>query len=159
MKYNNLIVKAENITKLATTPFSHPLNTERKRHAGSITEPMGLNKLGINVYIIPAGGISTEFHAHQFCDEFIYILSGNGEVYLNDETYPISQGDFIGFPAEGPAHMLKNTSNCDLIYFVGGDKTQFDICNYPHKNMRGYIYYKDGVKQRQFIKLEDINDK
>ena len=148
------VVRKEKILQ-SLVQRAHPLNPEVERHALSLGDLCGLGKVGIHFTLVKPGKSTTELHTHKNCDEFMFILSGEGTLTLDQEAVAVSEGDFIGLPARGPAHLLTNTGDRDLVYLVGGDRPDYDVCLYPRLGKRLYLY-KDGPK-RQLDTIDDTN--
>lgn len=60
-------------------------------------------------------GHVTPVHRHDMAHELFYILSGEGVGSCNGESFPVSQGDFVVFPA-GVEHGLDNPSSHKKLY-------------------------------------------
>lgn len=140
----------------AAGEFVHPLNARARRRSFSLGDATGLTQLGVHLTILAPGDWSTEPHSHEFVDEFIYILSGSGMLTLGEEQHAVQAGDFVGFPARGPAHALQNNGASQLVYLVGGGRPDFDICNYPRLNKRLYIVQRPEGRQGEFVDLKDV---
>ena len=75
-------------------------------------------------------------------DEWVYLLSGEAEVrlqtdsdaQLSSEWHRIGAGDFIGHPANGPAHVMRAIS--EITYLMGGQCLSEDVVTYPELGMR-----------------------
>ncbi|MEU7580459.1 cupin domain-containing protein [Streptomyces sp. NPDC041068] len=65
---------------------------------------------------IPAGGVSGE-HRHTRTEEIYFILSGQGEMYLNGVGHPVGPGTLI-LTGLGTVHGLRNTGPDDLNWLV-----------------------------------------
>ena len=117
----------------------HQFNASAIRYTKSLGDLVGLTGVGIHLVRVEPGDETTQHHNHEVSDEFVYILSGAGTLYLGDEEIPISAGDFAGFPKNGLPHSMKNTGTEDLVYLMGGDRPDFDICNYPRIGRRMYL--------------------
>lgn len=135
----------------------HPLNPRAKRRTLSLGDETGLRRCAVHLNVIAPGDESTESHVHEGVDEFVYIISGSGSVYLDDVEHPVSAGDFIGFPAHGPAHWMKNTGSSELVYLVGGDRAEFDVCDYPRLAKRVYVAKLDDGRRLDFVDVKDVN--
>lgn len=81
--------------------------------------------LKIDIVIYPAGSSSPSYH-HEGADTFIYVLSGRGTAWANEQPVPMQPGDLIYFP-DGEQHYLKGISSGELqflqFYVPGGFKT------------------------------------
>jgi uncharacterized cupin superfamily protein len=96
--------------------------------------------LGFHIIEILPGYESTEYHVHHFEEECVYILSGNATVTINEIDYQVSEGDFIGYPAAGFPHTMKNTGSEVLRCIVVGQRLTYDVGDYPRQGKRIYRY-------------------
>lgn len=131
----------------------HPINPQALRRTTSLGDATGLSRLGVHINVVAPGGISTEPHTHASVDEFIYVLSGQGTVALGGNSHLVCAGDFIGFPANGPAHAMTNTGSEDLVYLVGGNRPAVDVCDYPLQGKRLYVFEGPGGRQYDLVDL------
>jgi mannose-6-phosphate isomerase-like protein (cupin superfamily) len=60
-------------------------------------------------------GVRTEAHYHERTEEIYYILSGCGNMFLDDESRQVRAGDAIAIPP-GAVHWIENTGQSDLIF-------------------------------------------
>lgn len=135
---NNLILKKKEIDELSEHSFVHPLNSKAIRHTKSLGDIVGLSLMGIHLVRVEPGDETTQHHNHECSDEFIYILRGSATLELGSEIHELESGDFIGFPAGGETHSMINSGSTDLVYLVGGNRPDFDCCNYPKINKKLY---------------------
>lgn len=82
-----------------------------------------------------AGQESFVYHAHQREEEWIYILSGEGQAEIDDGIYRVRAGDFMAFPT-GVAHHLRNCGRDDLVYLCGGEHLNIEIADFPRLGKR-----------------------
>lgn len=132
------IVKNAEITAMQGTVKTHFLNPNAVRISKSLSDMTGMQGLGFHLVEIEPGRESTEYHFHHYEDECVYILSGEGTVTLAAEDYQVSSGDFIGYPAGGDAHTMKNTGDVNLVCLVAGQRLDHDIADYPNLEKRLY---------------------
>ena len=59
---------------------------------------LGLSRIGINYEILRPKDRSSWPHAHSHDEEFIFILEGNPDMWIDGEIYPLKPGDCIGLP-------------------------------------------------------------
>jgi len=121
----------------------HPFNEKAVINMKSLGDAAGLTSLGVHLVRIAPGDETTAFHNHELSDEFIYILSGTATLTIGDAQHALGAGDFAGFPANGPAHIMKNTGSEDLVYIMAGGRPHLDIVNYPRA---GRKMYKAGTR-------------
>ncbi|CAE6419533.1 hypothetical protein ACGC1H_001913 [Rhizoctonia solani] len=110
-------------------------------YATSLSQETGLSgRFGCNLEIIPPGARSSDPHAHSVEDELVFIIQGEGLVWLDGHTFPVSAGDTIGFQGgTGLAHTIINDSNAhdeesgqDLVmWIVGENRRSEDKVVYP----------------------------
>lgn len=151
-KMSDHIIKAGEIESLPETRNVHQFNDKAIRNTKSLGDLVGLTTIGFHLVRVEPGDETTQHHNHECSDEFVYILSGSGVLYLGDEQIEIEAGDFAGFPMNGPPHSMKNTGVDDLVYLMGGGRPDIDICNYPKIQRRMYI-----VKgQKEYVDLKDL---
>ena len=126
---------------IATLPGKekvHFLNDNARRNNKSLGDATGLTGFGIHLIEIPPGADSTEFHVHQFEDEGVYILEGRAVATLDNETFELNAGDFVGLPRGGPAHVFHNPGPGKLTCLVVGERLSHDVCDYPKLGKRLY---------------------
>jgi uncharacterized cupin superfamily protein len=98
---------------------------------------LGLGRLGCSLTVVPPGKRAYPFHRHHVSDELFYILSGNGEVRLDQRTLPIRAGDLIANPAGAEAHQIVNTGREELRYLAISDIDTVDVIDYPNSGKMG----------------------
>ena len=79
-----------------------------------------------------------EFHRHLCEEERLYSLWGTGLTRIGPDMFRIEAGDFIGYPAGGEAHDLRNTNSSHMICIIVGQRLGFDLADYPEQNKRKY---------------------
>jgi uncharacterized cupin superfamily protein len=133
---------------------------------------LGLKKLGCSLTVVPPGKRAWPFHRHHVMDELFYIVSGSGEVRLDDRTQPVRAGDLIASPAGAESHQIINTGASELRYLAISDIATVDIIEYPDSGKVGMAAgVKDGdlksasykamgrVTPADYFDGEDTNDK
>jgi uncharacterized cupin superfamily protein len=93
----------------------------------------GLTRLGIHYEVMPPGGRSSFPHAESDQDEFVLVLKGRPDVWLDGELHPLVEGDCVAFPAgTGIAHSFLNNSDEDMhLLVVGVANKPSNRLNYP----------------------------
>jgi uncharacterized cupin superfamily protein len=135
--------------------WTHPLEATARRRGASLGDTAGLTLVGVHLCVVAPGDATTALHRHDFSDEFVYIIAGEATVTLDDVTEPVAAGDFIAFPARGPAHMMRNTGQTDLVYLVGGNRPSFDVCDYPSAHKRMYVAQGPQGRRRQVVDIDE----
>lgn len=146
------LLKKAHIDGMQETAHRHRLNPNAVRHAKSLGQAAGMSGLGVHLVRVEPGKDSTEYHFQHHEEEFVYILSGRGETDTCGEKHEVAPGDFMGFAAPGPPHVMRNPSDEDLVYLVGGQSLADDVTEYPRI---GKVMYK--VRgERHVVKMGDI---
>jgi uncharacterized cupin superfamily protein len=123
--------------------FRHPLNPASELHGTTLSRLTGLVKCGVNFIRVPPGKESFVHHVHLVDEEWMYVLSGRGELRIGDERFAVGPGDFAGFPPRTHAHHLRNTGSEDLAYLSGGEAIDFGIADFPDLGLRMTIAGKE----------------
>jgi len=89
------------------------------RSAGSAA---GLVRIGINLQRLPPGKRSSWPHAESSEEEFVYVIEGEVDAWIDGELYRMLAGDFAAFPAgTGICHCFINNSGREALLLVGGE--------------------------------------
>lgn len=94
---------------------------------------LGLTRIGIHYEIMPPGTRSSFPHAESHEEEFVFIVQGTPDVWIDGDLHPLVAGDAVGFPAgTGIAHSFLNNSSADVHLIVIGEKNRpGNQLNYP----------------------------
>lgn len=98
-------------------------------------EPMGLNaafgqhfglrRFGIHHQRLLPGRRTSFPHAESAEEEFVYLIAGAADVWLDGVLHRLRPGDGVGFPAgTGLAHSFINNSAAEVELAVVGDRTK-----------------------------------
>jgi len=145
-------LSADQIAALAGVRRVHNLNANAIRTDKSLGDEAGLKNMGVHLISIAPGNKSTEFHAHKYEDEAIYVLSGRGTEIIGEKSHKIGPGDFIGLPAGGPAHETVNDGTEPLVCLVIGQRLAQDVVDYPRAGKR--LYRNSG--QRDMVDIAQV---
>lgn len=135
------LVRTSALERSEELHVSHPLNERSEVFMTRLSDRTGLAHLGISLARVPPGKESFALHVHTVQEEWIYVLSGHGHVRIDDDELEIGPGDFVGFPPNGPAHVVRNTSATDLVYLQGSDRRAGDRGRFPE--LRKVAYQHD----------------
>jgi len=81
----------------------------------------GLTAIGIHHERLPPGRRTSYPHAESAEDEFVYVLEGTPEVWLDGTLHRLEPGDSVGFPAgTGICHTFINNSAEEVRLLVVG---------------------------------------
>ena len=148
------IIRQDAIEEIEGLAKTHCLNGNAKRINKSLGDIVGLKNLGFHIIEVLPGFESTEYHVHYFEDECVYILDGNATVTIDETDYEVGAGDFIGYPAGGLPHTMKNTGSKVLRCIVVGQRLSHDVADYPRLGKRLYRY----GKSNDLVDLENITN-
>jgi uncharacterized cupin superfamily protein len=113
--------------ELPEVPNRYPHSDEYcgfRRHLGRAA---GLTRIGINVVRLPPGQRSSWPHAEEKEEEFVYVLEGEVDAWVDGIVHRMRPGDFAAFPAgTGICHTFINNGALEARLLVGGDADQAD---------------------------------
>ncbi len=133
------LLKAAAIQAMEGQSKAHLLNPNAIRVAKSLGAATGLTQLGFHLMTVMPGHESTEYHRHLYEEQCFYILSGRGEVVIDEQRYALEPGDFAGFPRRGAAHTMINTGDQPLVFLTARTMLEQDVCDYPRQQKRLYM--------------------
>lgn len=113
--------------------FTYPGDSETFGAGVRIAKEMGLKRTAVNYEILEPGDRSSWPHAHSEAEEFVFVLEGNAQVWVDGSIYEVYAGDCIAFPpATGKAHCLINNSYGPVRLLVVGEQSpKSDKAFYP----------------------------
>ncbi len=148
------VLTKSDIDNTPETKHVHQFNEQAIRHTVSLSDIVGLTKVGLHLVRVEAGDETTTHHYHEESDEFIYVLSGELSLRYGDEQYQLSAGDFVGFPAHGAPHSMRNDSETDATYLMGGSRPPIDITLYPEIKRKMYKIHG----KKEYVDFEDLGE-
>ncbi|MBZ6077150.1 cupin domain-containing protein [Microvirga puerhi] len=100
--------------------------TDELRSIGSPFSPaLGLTRLGIHHELLPPGRRTSLPHAESAEEEFVYVLEGTPDVWIDGDLFRLAPGDGVGFPAgTGIAHSFLNNTDKPVRLLVVGEATK-----------------------------------
>lgn len=132
------IITKQEIEEYNGIEKTHFLNQKAQRVNKSLGDLTGLSNIGFHIIEIQPGYESTELHKHYYEEECIYILEGEADAIIGENSYPVKAGDFIGYRTGGEAHALINNSNSLLKCIVVGQRLNHDVADYTKLKKRIY---------------------
>lgn len=99
----------------------------------------GLTDLGFHLMTVSPGRAYSEYHRHLYEEQCFFVLSGRGEATIDEKTYPIEPGDFLGFRKQGAAHTIVNSGEVPLVMLSARTNLEQDVCDYPRRGKRLYM--------------------
>jgi len=105
----------------------YPGSDEKLSHGRAIGRAAGLLRIGLHVERIPPGRRTSWPHAEETEEEFVYLLEGEVDAWVDGHLHRMRAGDLIAFPAgTGICHTIINNSDADARVLVGGERTKSD---------------------------------
>lgn len=96
--------------------------TELRSINSPFSAALGLTKLGIHHELLPPGRRTSFPHAESAEEEFVYVIEGTPDVWIDGELFRLAPGDGVGFPAgTGIAHSFLNNTDEPVRLLVVGE--------------------------------------
>lgn len=150
------LLPSDSIDALEGEHKVHLLNDNARRKTKSIGSLTGLTDLGFQIMEVEPGHEYSEYHRHLYEEQCFYVLSGSGTAVIEETEYPISSGDFIGFPKNGVAHTIVNSGEEPLKFICARVNLEQDVCDYPRQKKRLYMNgAEESLVDFESIRIED----
>lgn len=126
-----LVLTRKDIDAMEELEVPHPLNPRSGAGFRSLSDAVGLQRVGFHMIRLPPGTEANEYHTHRFEEEFYYVLEGRGVVLIEGQEHEVGPGSFMGFPASSGPHLMTNPFDEDLLCLVGGERREFELAEFP----------------------------
>src|SRR5437016_6171423 len=94
----------------------YPQSTEPMGGTRGLGRAAGLLRLGINLQRLPPGSRSSWPHAESDEEEFVYVIQGEVDAWIDGEIHRMRPGDLAAFPAgTGICHCFINNTADDAV--------------------------------------------
>jgi uncharacterized cupin superfamily protein len=129
--------------------WTYPNSEERFAFNSSFSEKFKLMRLGIHHERLPPGRRLSWPHAEADEEEFVYVIEGAPDLWLDGYVKRLQPGDGVGFPAgTGVAHTFINNTKSDVRLIVIGEanrtRSRIDYPLHPDRNAGiGARHWKD----------------
>jgi uncharacterized cupin superfamily protein len=101
----------------------YPGSDETLTYGRDLSNLGGLSRIGLHWERLLPGHRSSWPHSEEREEEFVLVIKGQVDAWLNGVIYPMKEGDIAMFPAgTGIAHTFINNSDSEAILFVGGER-------------------------------------
>lgn len=118
----------------------YPQSTEPMGPVRRLGKEAGLERIGINIQRLPPGTRSSWPHAEENEEEFVYVLAGPVDAWIDGHVHRMETGDLAAFPAgTGISHCFINNTDREVLLLVGGEA--------PKKGSR--IFYPVNPSRRE----------
>lgn len=121
----------------------------------AIGKQAGLLRLGLHVCRLPPGHRTSYPHAEENEEEFVYVLEGSVDAWIDGELHAMTEGDLAAFPAgTGISHTFLNNGDREAVLLVGGEAGRCDSkifypLNPERKAQIAWSRWWDDVPQRK----------
>jgi len=96
---------------------------------------VGSKGISLRIADVLPGALCTPGHMHTECEEVIFILSGQGEIKIGEEPFPMKIGDAILLPT-GVPHLIRNT----------GKEVMRMACSFSSNDISRDLKNEEGMK-------------
>lgn len=109
------------------TPGQYSGDSELLSFRAPLGRHLGLTRIGINHERLPPGRRTSFPHAESHEEEFVYVLTGTPDVWLDGTLYRLKPGDAVGFPpGTGLSHSFLNNTEEEVTLLVVGESNPRD---------------------------------
>ncbi len=105
----------------------YPQSTEGMGPTRRIGKTAGLVRIGVNLQRLPPGTRSSWPHAEEKEEEFVYVIDGEVDAWIDGDIHRMRSGDLAAFPAgTGISHCFINNGDREALLLVGGEANKPD---------------------------------
>jgi uncharacterized cupin superfamily protein len=105
-----------------TDPGDFAGTSEPMSFGAALGERLGLKTIGIHHMRLLPGRRTSLPHAESHEEEFVYVIAGAPDVWLDGVLYRLRPGDAVGFPSgTGLAHSFLNNTETEVQLLVVGN--------------------------------------
>jgi uncharacterized cupin superfamily protein len=109
------------------TTHHYPNSEEPMGPSRAIGRAAGLQKIGLHVQRVPPGQRISWPHAESLEEEFVYVLEGEVDAWVDGELHRMRSGDLAAFPSgTGICHTFLNNGTREATLLVGGEANKPD---------------------------------
>jgi uncharacterized cupin superfamily protein len=106
-------------------PFSYDGDAEKMGYDASLGRKLGLTRIGIHHVRLPPGTRTSYPHAESVEEEFVFVIEGHPDAWIDGVLHRLKPGDSVAFPAgTGIAHSFLNNTESEVRLMVIGEKRQ-----------------------------------
>jgi uncharacterized cupin superfamily protein len=103
----------------------YPHSDELLSIGSNFSKAFGLKEIGIHHEVLPPGRRTSFPHAESSEEEFVYVIEGAPDVWIDGVLHRLKPGDGVGFQAgTGIAHTFLNNSDQDVRLLVVGEASK-----------------------------------
>lgn len=142
----------------------YPQSNEPMGPLRRLGKEAGLQRIGINIQRLPPGYRSSWPHAEENEEEFVYVIEGEVDAWIDGHIYRMQPGDLAAFAVgTGISHCFINNTDRDVVMLVGGEAPkQGNRLYYPLNPSRrsdlGPSNWWDDVPRRELGPHDGLSD-
>lgn len=107
---------------VAESTHVYPQSTEELGPIRRLGKEAGLVRIGVNLQRLPPGSRSSWPHAEEDEEEFVYLIDGEVDAWIDGHVHKMKKGDLAAFPpGTGISHCFINNSAVEALLLVGGE--------------------------------------
>ncbi|CAB3655132.1 cupin domain-containing protein [Achromobacter kerstersii] len=111
----------------ATDAQTYQGDTEPMALDAPLSAALGITRIGIHHVRLLPGRRTSYPHAESTEQEYVYVLDGTPDVWIDGVLHPLAEGDSVAFPAgTGICHTFINNTQDDVRLMVVGEPTRAD---------------------------------
>jgi uncharacterized cupin superfamily protein len=140
--------------KIKNTGSTYPNDEEKLADWSHLSVALGLTRVGVGHDFVHPGQRTSWPHAEFDEEEFVYVLEGTPDAWIDGHLHRLKPGDGVGFPDRtGVAHcLINNTDKPVRLITVGEASRRRSKCVYPLHPKRnkeiGEGLWKDAPKHK-----------
>ncbi len=110
----------------------YPGSTEKLSYGAPVGRKLGLTRIGLHIEVLPPGRRTSWPHAEEKEEEFVFVLEGEPDAWIDGDLHRLRAGDMVAFPAgTGIAHTFLNNTEHTVRLLVGGESIKGNRIFYP----------------------------
>lgn len=103
----------------------YPGSSEKLSHGRKIGQVAGLLRIGLHLERVPPGRRVSYPHAEENEEEFVFVLEGEIDAWVDGHIHHMNKGDLAAFPAgTGITHTFLNDGDEDCLLLIGGEASR-----------------------------------
>jgi uncharacterized cupin superfamily protein len=108
--------------ELPESTHVYPQSKEPMGPTRRLGKVAGLVRMGVNLQRLPPGTRSSWPHAEENEEEFVFVVEGEVDAWINGDLHRMVAGDLAAFPAgTGISHCFINNGEREALLLVGGE--------------------------------------
>lgn len=134
------MTSSDQIVSVEDLDWSEYEHGERSFRRKRVADAAGGEELGASLYEVDPGNRTWPPHYHTGNEEAMFVLSGEGTLYLEPEGEPheVSAGDYVALPSrEASTHEVEATGDEPLRFLAASTQNEPDVTVFPQREMVG----------------------